>query len=151
VLAIALTLHLLAALVWVGGMFFAWMAMRPAAAALEPAVRLPLWARTFARFFPWVWAAVAVLPVTGYWMAARMGGLANAGVHVQIMHGVGWFMIAIFLMVYFAFYARLRRALAASDWPAGGDALGRIRFWIGINLLLGLGVVVIARAGPLLN
>lgn len=34
--ALVYTLHLLAALVWVGGMFFAWMILRPAAmTALE--------------------------------------------------------------------------------------------------------------------
>jgi uncharacterized membrane protein len=37
-------LHVLAALVWVGGMFFAWMVLRPAAVkALEGPARLTLW------------------------------------------------------------------------------------------------------------
>ena len=36
VFSFAYTLHVLAALIWVGGMFFAWMILRPAAmAALE--------------------------------------------------------------------------------------------------------------------
>ena len=39
---IALWLHLLATVVWVGGMFFAHVALRPAVAALPPPVRLPL-------------------------------------------------------------------------------------------------------------
>jgi len=150
-MTVALIVHLLGAVVWVGGMFFAWMAMRPAAAARDPPVRLPLWMRTFERFFPWVWAAVVALPATGYWMVAHMGGFGAAGAHVQIMHGVGWCMIAIFCLVYFGFYARLKRAVAAADWPAGGAALGNIRFWIGINLLLGLGVVAVARAGALIG
>ncbi len=45
-------LHLLAAVVWVGGMFFAWMILRPAAVdILEPPARLRLWLSVFKRFF----------------------------------------------------------------------------------------------------
>ena len=65
---IALALHLLAALVWVGGMFFAIMVLRLAAGELEPPVRVPLWGRVFSKFFPWVWMAVIVLPLTGWLM-----------------------------------------------------------------------------------
>ncbi|MEK7716744.1 MAG: hypothetical protein AAB322_03200, partial [Pseudomonadota bacterium] len=68
-MSIAISLHLLATIIWVGGMFFAYMALRPVAATLlPPAQRMPLWVQTFARFFPWVWAAVIILPATGYWM-----------------------------------------------------------------------------------
>ena len=43
-MAIAITLHVIAAILWVGGMFFAWMVLRPVAAGqLEPPARLTLW------------------------------------------------------------------------------------------------------------
>lgn len=46
------TLHVLSALVWVGGMFFAWMVLRPAAMkALEGPGRLKLWVEVFQGFF----------------------------------------------------------------------------------------------------
>ena len=48
-----IALHLLAAVIWVGGMFFAYMVLRPSAGLLEPAARLPLWQRVFGHFFPW--------------------------------------------------------------------------------------------------
>src|SRR5437773_1376556 len=41
--SVLIPLHLLFAAIWVGGMFFAVLALRPAAFALDPAVRLPLW------------------------------------------------------------------------------------------------------------
>ena len=64
--AFVYSLHLLAALVWVGGMFFAWMVLRPAAvAALEAPPRLKLWLEVFPRFFYWVWAAVILVRITG--------------------------------------------------------------------------------------
>jgi len=62
---IARLLHLLGVVIWVGGMFFAYMTLRPAAAALlEPAQRLPLWQATLSRFFTWVWIAVALIIVS---------------------------------------------------------------------------------------
>ncbi len=46
--ALVYALHVLAALVWVGGMFFAWTILRPAAvAALEAPARLGLWLEVF--------------------------------------------------------------------------------------------------------
>ncbi|NIR59652.1 MAG: hypothetical protein GWO02_09080 [Gammaproteobacteria bacterium] len=151
---LALALHALAAVVWVGGMFFAYMALRPAAGAvLEPPQRLPLWARTFGRFFPWVWAAVIALLATGYWMIfAGMGwGMAQAPVHVHIMQGLGILMMLIYLHVFFAPYRRLRRAVEAQDWPAGGKALGQIRVLVAINLVIGLIVVAVASGGRYLG
>ena len=57
----ALILHILAAVVWVGGMFFAHQVLRPAAGALDPGPRLMLWERVLGRFFPWVIAAIVLL------------------------------------------------------------------------------------------
>lgn len=146
---VLISLHLLAAVVWIGGMFFAWMALRPVAASLlEPPLRLPLWSQTFAKFFPWVWLAVILLPVTGYWMLFDVfGGMGRAGMHIHLMQGIGWLMILLFMHVFFAPYKRLKRAVAAGDWPAGGQQLAIIRKLIGINLTLGLVLVVIVAAG----
>lgn len=148
-MSIAITLHLLAVVVWVGGMFFAYMALRPVAATLlEPSLRLPLWSRTFARFFPWVWASIILLPVTGYWMILNVfGGFANLAVYIHIMQVIGIVMTLIFLHVYFAPYRRLRQAVSAGDFAAGGKQLGIIRKLIGINLILGMALIVVASSG----
>ncbi len=148
-MALAITLHLLAAVIWVGGMFFAYMSLRPVAAAqLEPPQRLPLWSGVFRLFFPWVWMVILLLPVTGYWMLfAHFGGFGAVGKHVHIMHGVGLLMIAIYLFLYFVPYAAMNRAINEADWPRAGAKLGIIRRLVGINLLLGLFVSGIAAGG----
>ena len=148
-MAIAVTLHVLAAVIWVGGMFFAYMVLRPVAATLlEPPLRLPLWSQTFARFFPWVWGAVVALPLTGYWMIlGPLGGFANAPVYVHIMQTLGIAMIMIYLHVYFAPYRRLQHAVGKTDYALAGQQLAQIRRLIGINLTLGLVTIVIAVAG----
>src|SRR5215208_2867659 len=108
---ILVALHILAAVVWVGGMFFAHLMLRPAAAQLlEPSMRLDLWRGVFERFFPWVWLAVILLPLTGYWMIfGYLGGMANIGWHINIMQALGIIMILLYLHLYFAPYRRLRR------------------------------------------
>lgn len=144
--SIAISLHALAAVVWVGGMFFAYMALRPVVAKLlEPAVRLTLWARTLRRFFIWVWLAVIIIPISGYWMIfTAFGGFAGVGWYIHIMQGLGIIMILIFLHAFFAPYKRLRQSLKAEDYQSGAKHLASIRRLIGFNLLIGIVVIVSA-------
>jgi uncharacterized membrane protein len=148
-MGIAVLLHVLAVVVWVGGMFFAYMVLRPVAAGqLEPPARLTLWAGVFARFFPWVFAAIAVILVTGLWMVYSVsGGFSAAALYINLMFWLGIVMMLIFFHVYFAPYRRLRAAVAQEDWPTGGSKLAQIRMLVGINTLLGLVVIAIGAGG----
>lgn len=147
-LAIALSLHTLAAVVWVGGMVFAYWILRPAAEPLAIGERQGLWLNVFSRFFPVVWIAIAVLLLSGYHLLfAAYGGFANAGVHIHIMHALGWVMFAIFGHIFFAGWKRFRRARQARDLTAAGRALGQIRRFIAINVILGVVVVLVASGG----
>jgi len=148
-MSFAITLHVLAAVVWVGGMFFAYMALRPAAASvLDPPLRLPLWSKTFTRFFPWVWAAVILLPLTGYWMIVYVfGGFANLKPYIDVMQVTGIAMILIFLHLFFAPYRRMNAAIASGDFAAAAKQLATIRRLVGTNLILGLITIVVATGG----
>src|SRR5579871_5440220 len=87
---VGLFLHILAAVIWVGGMFFAYAILRPATGPLEPAQRLALWRRVFGGFFPIVWLAVIALLVSGYGMIFLVwGGFRFVGMHVHIMQAIG--------------------------------------------------------------
>ncbi len=148
-MGLAVALHVIAAVIWVGGMFFAYVCLRPvAASALEPPARLKLWVGVFGRFFPWVWASILVILASGFWIIFGVyGGMGNVGLYVHAMLGLGILMMLIFLHVFFAPYARLKRAVAAEDWPAGGKALSQIRLLVGINTLIGLLTLAIGSAG----
>jgi len=150
---IAIILHLLAAVVWVGGMLFAYVCLRPVAATLlETPQRLGLWIGVLRRFFLFVWLAVVILPASGFYLASGMfGGLARAPLHVDIMLGAGALMILLFLHAYFAPYRRLRRAVAAEDYGEGARQLAQIRRLVGINTLLGLAVIALAGGGRVLG
>ena len=150
VFSLAYTLHVLAALVWVGGMFFAWMILRPAAvAALEGPARLTLWVNVFQRFFVWVWVAVLILPISGVGLLhLRFNGFETAPRYVQVMMGLYVVMTALFIRIQALKLPELRTAVAAQDWTAGAAALGQIRRLVGVNLLVGLLVVAVASARP---
>ena len=140
-------LHILGITVWVGGMFFAYMALRPiAASVLQPPQRLPLWDGVFRKFFFWVWLSVLLVLGSGLYMMAVIG---KPPVYVTLMAVLGIAMMLIFAHVFFVPYKRLKRAVAAADWPAGGAALGQIRMLVGANLILGLVTMVTGALGPL--
>src|SRR5580704_3809311 len=113
-------LHLIAAVFWVGGMAFAYMVLRPAAAALDPAVRLPLWGRVLARFLPWVGVAIAT---------------------------TGIIMMLLYLHLMFAPWRRFRAALDSGALPEAAKRLNQIRIIVGINLLLGVLTLIIGGTG----
>ncbi len=151
-MGIALLLHVMAVVIWVGGMFFAYMALRPVAASqLEPPARLKLWVGVFGRFFPWVFASIAIILATGLWMVLSFfGGFDDVGLYVHLMFWLGLVMMLIFFHVFFAPYKKLKGAVERQDWPAGGKQLGQIRVLVGVNTALGLLVVAIASAGRFL-
>ncbi len=139
-------LHVLSVVVWVGGMFFAHQCLRPVAASqLEPPARLTLWVGVFGRFFPWVWGAVGIILATGlFLMFAVYGGFKGSGSYIYIMFGLGLVMTGIFMYVFFVPYRGLKAAVAAEDWPAGGNSLVQIRRLVGTNLLIGIVTIAIA-------
>jgi uncharacterized membrane protein len=145
------SLHILAALVWVGGMFFAWMVLRPAAMkALEGPARLKLWVEVFQGFFRWVWVAVVLLPISGVGMIhLQFSGFEAAPRYVQVMMGLYVVMTALFIRIQALLLPELRTAVVAQDWPTGAATLGKIRKLVGINLIVGLVLVAIAAARPM--
>lgn len=146
----ALFFHLLGVILWVGGMFFAFVCLRPVAAVvLEPPQRLRLWSGVFAKFFPWVWAAVVAILASGLYLLFLVGE-RYAPFYAYAMAGLGILMMLIFGHVHFGPFRRMQAAVAREDWPGGGAALGKIRILIAINLALGLLTVTVATLGAML-
>ena len=142
------TLHVLAIIVWLGGMVFTHFFLRPAVAQLEPPVRLRLMHDVLGRFFRAVLVASLLALVSGVWMLGRVarqvvqsGGSFEMPLAWTVMAVLGVLMVAVFMHIRFALYKRLGRAVAAAEWAAGGAALAQIRKWVAFNL--GLGVLVV--------
>lgn len=132
-------IHLLAVLIWIGGMFFAYVVLRPAALeVLEAPQRLRLWDAVLRRFFNWVWGMVGALLVSGLYMIYLYGGLMHVPRHVHIMLALGIVMMMIYGYVFFACYVSLSLNVAKQHWKEAGEQLARIRRLVGLNLVLGL-------------
>lgn len=141
-----LGVHILSAVFWVGGMAFALLMLRPATGALEPAVRLGLWRRTFGHFLPWVGVAIVLLLISGF---ALMGMLFSGGapVYVNVMMGVGILMMLLYAHLLFAPWKRFKKAVDGGDLTEGARRLGQIRTLVAVNLVLGIIVIVSASTG----
>ncbi len=142
--AAMLILHILGAVVWVGGMAFAILVLRPSLAVLEPAVRLDLHARVFKRFFLVVWHAMPIMLLTGFGMIANEGGFAAVPWNVHAMLLLGLVMAAVFILMFFGPWKRMRTAMAAQDRPAAALAADSIRKLVTANLGLGIVTIILA-------
>ncbi|MBT3041522.1 MAG: CopD family protein [Candidatus Thiodiazotropha sp. (ex Codakia orbicularis)] len=146
-MSIAMTLHIIGVIIWVGGMFFAHMILRPALNdSLEAPQRLSLLLRVFDGFFPWVWVAVIAILASGFWMLF-MFYEDNIGLWLGFMTVVGILMSAIFVFIYAIPYKQIRVARKEDDKPKLVEAVSLIRQLILINLTFGMLVTVVAVVG----
>jgi len=143
-------LHVLAIIVWIGGMVFSHFFLRPAALQLPLPQRVPLMHGALDRFFAAVLVSIVIVLATGLWMIGRVAketvqaGLSfNMPLDWTIMAVLGIVMMAVFGHIRFALFKRLSRAVAAQDWPAGAAALAAIRTWVGVNLALGVLIIAV--------
>lgn len=149
--ALLKTLHVLAVVLWVGGMMFAHFMLRPALGVLEPPARLALMHGVLRRFFGAVlWAALLSL-VTGLWMIGRTaktvvqaGGQFVWPFDWLAMAFLGTLMVAIFGHIRFVLWKRFDRAQQAGDAVPAATALASIRSWVLANLVIGVVVIVLA-------
>lgn len=141
-------LHLLGAAVWIGGMVTMVGAVRPALPLIEaPPQRVRFAAAVFARLFAAVAAAIVVLFGSGLALVVGAGGFARVHWSVHAMLAVALVMAAVFALIRWGPYARLRAAVQAGQWAAGAEQLWAIRRLIGVNLVLGVSVFGLATVG----
>jgi len=137
-----LAVHVLCAMIWVGGMFFAYLILRPSLSVLDPPQRMLLHTQIFRRFFLVVWHVMPLLLLTGGAMLFGLyGGMANVPWNVNAMMAVGIVMAVVFVVLVFGPYARFRRTTDRTRMASNLDAVRKL---IGLNLVLGLITVVLA-------
>jgi len=142
-------LHILGVVVWVGGMFFAYMVLRPVVNQQLPSPQmLKFWQSVFTSFFHWVWLSITVIFASGVHMIAELGGFEKLPFNIYLMFAIGSMMMLIFFYVFFTAYRKLKRYVAAEEWDSAGIALVQIRVLVGLNLILGLVTVAIAVLDP---
>lgn len=146
-------LHLIAAVVWLGGMTFMLLALRPAVlATMEPQPRARLMADVWGRFFPVVLGAVVVLFATGSNLytsaframkAATGSGSVPLGWNLMLVGGL--VMMLIFGHIFFAGFRKFKRSVAQEDWGVAAAAAAQIHRLMVVNFVLGWFIVFAVR------
>jgi uncharacterized membrane protein len=142
---VLLSVHGLSAMVWIGGMFFAIVCLRPASIdVLAPPQRLALWLATLRRFFVVLALAIVALLLSG---VALWGSVAVRATPPGwlVMLALGSVMTVVYGVVALALFPTFRGHVLAAQWPQAAQGLNRIRWAVVFNLILGV-VVVIAVA-----
>lgn len=134
-------LHLLCAVLWVGGLFFTYVVLRPSMAAIEAPQRMLLQTQVFRKFFLVIWHAMPLILITGFAMLWLIGGMAGAAWQVHAMLALGLVMSAVFLATFFGPYRQFRRTIDRTRMAAGLDSIRKL---VAVNLALGLITVIIA-------
>jgi putative copper resistance protein D len=153
VLQLSVFLHVLAALVWVGGMFFVALVAVPVARRRPPAERVALLDALGRRFRAVGWSAIVVLLVTGVANVALRGVTWQAVVTGQLLASPFGQLLAAKLLVVLAmlgfsawhdFGVGPASTRAAAD-PHRSAVLRRRASWIGrANAALALVVIALA-------
>jgi uncharacterized membrane protein len=133
-------LHVLGVVVWVGGLFFVILIMRPALSDLDPPQRVDVYRAAFHRFLRLIWVVMPGVLLTGYiLMFGRDGGFTDGPWNLHLMHMLGLGMAVIFLTIWFGPYQVFQKGR--------GRAIDLIRPLLVASLLLGLATIVIATIG----
>ena len=149
--ALSLVFHTLAAIIWVGGVFFVRTILIPSLDGWEATERFAVLARVLPVFFRVIWGTVVVLLITGYGVLlfGYSDGLGGGGVHVDIMQAVGWILILAFVYLDFVPFRSFLRARAAGDMDRAADKLDLLRKGFGLTLILGLLTAAVGATGSL--
>ena len=144
-----ITLHLLAAALWIGGMFFSLYILRPVCLkALEGPSRLMLMMGVMSRFFATVWLLVSLLLATGFAMLANISLSLTDHSWVGItMLVIGTGMALIFLYAFFVPFHHAKTAFASNNAPATGQHLEAIRKLVVTNFSLSLLLILAGGFG----
>jgi len=138
-----LAVHLLCAVIWVGGGFAVVVVVRPALHLLDAGPRLQVQMNTLKKFFFYVWHVMPLMLLTGWAMIySEWGSFAILPLSINIMQGVALLMAGIFVYTFFRPWQRLRRAIRPS-----AEQMAAVRKLVTVNFVLGFLAVTAGALG----
>jgi putative copper export protein len=149
------TVHVLAAMLWLGGMFSLALAGAPALRGVEPpALRAELFARIGRRLRAVGWGAIAVLVATGAGNLAFAGAFRGGRILHRALwaspwgHALAWKLAAVAAMIVVSAVHDFWLGPRAGSLAPGSPRALKVRAWAAwlarINALIG--IVVVAAA-----
>jgi len=140
--------HMLATVIWVGGMIYATFVLVPATEAIDPPLRGRLMGAAGQRFTPLVWVSIAVLLVTGFFKtpSGMLFSLASTyGILLTVKHLVVLLMVVNAVLITFVFSPKMvQLALPPGERPPPElgkvqgqmEKVGLLNTFLGVLLLL---------------
>jgi putative copper export protein len=146
-------LHILAAVIWIGGMLFLSLIAVPVLRRIEaPLVRRDLFRAMAQRFRGLVWICIAILVLTGIGNVVYYGNTTAGSPYMTVLHiklGLVAVLVMMGLFHDFVIGPRAVRAMSRDGLPPTGTDLLMVALapWIGrANLLLGIVILMLAAA-----
>lgn len=147
-MSVALPLHILAIVVWLGGLFVVTVVFAPSMRPLDSRTALPLWHRTLSRFFLWTSVGLAVIVGSGIALVQlRFGGFSGMPALHRGNMFIGLPAIALYVYTYFVPWRRCRHALARNDLAAAETNIARSRVLMSVILVLGAVSAAVSAVG----
>jgi uncharacterized membrane protein len=146
--SIALSIHIVAIVVWLGGLFLLSVVLPPTIRDLDTKLAMSVWSRILSGFLVWGSASLIVIVATGVVLVnLRFGGFS----HMPIVHRwnmmIGLPAIALYAYLYLVVWRRYHRAMSCGDSQAAERSALAVRRVMGVILILGLGASVVSAAG----
>lgn len=147
-MTVALSLHTLATIIWLGGLFFLCVVFQLAAQHYETAMALTLWHRVVSRFFVWAWISLVVILVSGVAMVfLKFGGFSGVPSIHRVNMAIGIPAILLYVYLYFIPWRRFRRAMLSGQWRVAKDNNRQARIIMTLILALGIIASVVSLGG----
>lgn len=148
-MSVVAAIHVLAATIVAGGLFFACLIMRPAAGSVDPGVRLPLWRRTLQRFFLWFAGAILAMNASGYLLAQRGDILPTVELHLK--HAFGWLLLLLVAYIYAVPFRRMEHAMGQGERPRAAQHLRHAHRIMYLALALALLGMALGAEGSIIR
>lgn len=140
-------IHLLTAVVWIGGMIYTNMVFMPSPSVIEPAQRRAILDAVAIRFTIILWASILILLVGGFFKTP--GGMlfsasSSYGLMITVKHLIFFVMILFGSLITFKYAPILRtKAPKPDEIPSAGflNAQKMLRILSGANMTLGIAVL----------
>ena len=142
---VPIVVHAIAAVTWIGGIFFAYTALKPAEPVYTPEAKSKLWLKVYAVFVRWVGCSIAVM-----WLSCMaVVGMTEDPIGNMTKHSIGLLSLGSILTVttlavILGPWQRLNRQVEDRDFSAADQTVLRLRRYLMVNFILGIAMMAFA-------
>jgi uncharacterized membrane protein len=148
VIGLVLAIHILAVIIWLGGLFFLVVVLGPSAESLDAAGASSVWYRTLSRSLAWGWLSLVLIVVTGVAMVFLVfGGYGHLPNIHRVNMAIGIPAIALYSYVYLMPWRQLGRAVRSSDRVVAAKKRHQVRTLLATILVLALSAAFMSALG----